>query len=145
MADNQDQTLSENLFFLTSAFSRMLSREADEVFGSVGLSSSHVLILHLVEGNPKIQPSSLAQKLYLKPSTITRLVQKLERRQLVERKSEGRATSIVCTNKGRELASEMQGQWIKLIDQKRNQLGDRYVEVLSEIISNALDTVNNES
>lgn len=145
MADNEDQILFDNLFFLTNAFSRILSREADEVFASVGLASSHVLILQLVDENPDIQPSSLAEKLHLKPSTITRLVQKLERRKLVERKSEGRATSIVCTNKGRQLVSETKGQWSELMDQKRDQLGERYVEVLSEMISNALETVDAEN
>lgn len=139
MATDQDQILSDNLFFLTSAFSRLLSREADEVFSSVGLSSSHVLILHLVDNNPNIQPGNLAKKLYLKPSTITRLVQKLERRGFVERKSEGRATSVVCTKKGSELVLETQKLWSRLIDQKREQLGNRYVEVLSEMISNAME------
>jgi DNA-binding MarR family transcriptional regulator len=145
MTDSQDLILSNNLFFLTAAFSRMLSREADEAFASVGLSSSHVLILYLVDGNPDIQPGSLAKLLYLKPSTITRLVQKLERRGLVERKSEGRATSIVCTSEGSRLANDIENQWQKLIDQKTDQLGDRYVEVLSEMISNAIDTLGSDS
>ncbi|HKK43997.1 MAG TPA: MarR family transcriptional regulator, partial [Balneolaceae bacterium] len=95
MMDGQNSILDQNLFFLSSALSRKLSSQADAAFAKFGLSTSHVLILLLTNRNPGIQPSSLAERLHLNPSTITRLVQKLERRKLLERKSEGRATSIV--------------------------------------------------
>lgn len=130
-----------NIFFLTSAFARKLGSQADETFETIGLSSSHALLLHLVNKNPEIQPGQLAEMLYLKPSTITRLVQKLERRGLVEKQSEGRATKIVCTSDGLDIAHNVQEKWEVLIQQKRKELGDRYVEVLSEMISNALETM----
>ncbi len=141
MTNTDDSLPNNNLFFLTSALSRTLTRQADETFATVGLSSSHSLILWMVKENPEIQPGALANKLKLKPSTITRLVQKLERRGLVERKSKGRATSIVCTSEGSELAYSISQQWEKLLNQKREELGERYVEVLSEMISNALESV----
>lgn len=141
MADAEAKILTENLFFLAGAFSRKLSGRADEAFASKGLSSSHALLLVLIQDEPRIQPSSLAEKLYLKPSTITRLVQKLERRELVDRESEGRASHISCTNKGEDVAAEVKKRWQELLDQKREELGERYVEVLSEMISNALDAI----
>lgn len=141
MAEAEDKILTENLFFLAGALSRKLSGEADEVFASVGLSSSHALLLVLIQDEPRIQPSALADKLYLEPSTITRLVQKLERRELVGRESEGRASYISCTDKGEEVAGDIKNRWRELLDQKREELGERYVEVLSEMISNALDAI----
>jgi len=138
MDDINNELLKGNLFFLASAFSRKLSREADEAFASVGLSSSHAFLLLMIQKNPEIQPSQLAQKLHLKPSTITRLVQKLERRQLVRKESKGRATSIVCTSDGVTMAEEIDQQWQDLLNNKQEELGERYVEVLSEMISNAL-------
>lgn len=139
MAEDNDQVMKENLFFLTSALFRKLSREADEVFATMGLSSSHALILLLVQKEPEIQPSSLADKMHLKPSTITRLVQKLETRQLVTKESRGRATSIVCTNEGQAMASDIEEKWQQLLDEKRDLLGERYVNVLSEMILNAME------
>ena len=138
MTKTGDEVLNNNLFFLSSALARKLSAQSDEVFAQFGLSTSHVLILMLVKDEPGIRPGTLADKLYLKPSTITRLVQKLEGRQLVERNSEGRATSIVCTSKGSNMTPEIISEWQRLWAQKREKLGDRYVEVLSEMISNAL-------
>ncbi|WP_138430845.1 MarR family winged helix-turn-helix transcriptional regulator [Fodinibius saliphilus] len=142
MAENNDDVLEGNLFFLAAAFSRKLSRQADEVFASVGLSSSHALLLLLVQNDPGIQPSVLAERLYLKPSTITRLVQKLERRELVERESEGRTTSVVSTAKGARVAKQIRSKWQELNSLGSEQLGDRYVTVLSEMIAKALDAMD---
>lgn len=136
-----DKLIENNIFFLTSAFARKLGNQADEIFEAVGLSSSHSLLLYFINKNPGIQPSRLAEKLHLKPSTITRLAQKLERRGLIEKKSEGRATKIVCTSDGENTAENIQKKWEDLIQQKREELGERYVEVLSEMISNALNTM----
>jgi DNA-binding MarR family transcriptional regulator len=138
MAENLTE---DNIFFLTSAFARKLGNQADKLLETVGLSSSHALLLHLVNKNPGIQPSQLAKMLHLKASTITRLVQKLERRELVEKQSEGRATKIVCTSEGQTTAKNIEQKWERLIQQVREVLGERYVDVLSEMISNALDTV----
>ncbi|NGP87459.1 MarR family winged helix-turn-helix transcriptional regulator [Fodinibius halophilus] len=141
MAENNDDILEGNLFFLAAAFSRKLTRQADEVFASVGLSSSHALLLLLVQNDPGIQPSKLAERLHLKPSTITRLVQKLERRELVERESKGRATSVVSTAKGGRVAQEVKDKWRSLNSLQSEQLGDRYVKVLSEMIDKALEAM----
>lgn len=142
MTDQDNTDLSQNLFFLSSAFARKLSAQADDAFATLGLSSSHALILLLVYHEPEIQPSSLSKKLYLKPSTITRLVQKLENRGLVDRRSEGRSTLIVCTNEGAQSAEKINSIWSELLDQKKEELGERYVEVLSEMISNAIGTID---
>lgn len=134
--------LENNLFFLTGALSRKLKNQADEAFATVGLSSSHALLLWLIYDNPDIQPSQLANQMQLKPSTITRLVQKLERRELVEKQSEGRAIAIRCTDKGKNLAQEIEQKWEQLIQLKKENIGERYVEVLSEMIDNALDAMD---
>lgn len=139
MADDDDFILTKNLFFLSRALSRELSSQADEAFASAGLSSSHALILLLVQRHRGIKPGTLAEKLHLKPSTITRLVQKLERRALVEKESHGRTMSINCTEKGTRAAGDVNRQWQQLLGEKEKELGDRYVQVLSEMIAKALD------
>ncbi|SMO32743.1 MarR family winged helix-turn-helix transcriptional regulator [Fodinibius sediminis] len=139
MPDIHDEMLSGNLIFLTSALSRQLSREADEAFAAVGLSTSHALLLMLAQRNPGIQPGSLAEALSLKPSTITRLVQKIERRGLVWRKSKGRATAVICTEEGEKLAEQLEETWERVLNQIKEQLGERYVEVLSEMIEKAME------
>ena len=141
MDKNNDSVLSANLFFLSAALSRRLSSQADEQFAEFGLSGSHALLLMLIGDHPRIQPGQLAQKLHLKPSTITRLVNKLERRKLVERHSEGRASLIVCTSKGDELVVLFGKKWKNLSSEIDRQLGERYAEVLGEMMQEALRTI----
>jgi hypothetical protein len=62
----------------------------------------------------------------------------------VEKRSEGRATNIVCTSKGGDVAIRIEKQWNELLTEKRDQLGDRYVNVLSEMIAQTLDTVTDQ-
>lgn len=141
----ENSIFTDNLYFLASAFSRKLSAESDDVFATMGMASSHALILMLVDEQPEIQPNQLAKILYLKPSTITRLVQKLERRGLLERSSEGRASYITCTPEGEEAAGKVREHWNELMESKKEELGERYTEVLSEMITNALKAMDAES
>lgn len=142
MPDNNGSVLDDNIFFLAGALSRNLSSEADKLFARSGLSASHALILLIVEQNPDIQPSVLSEKLYLKPSTISRLVQKLEQRELVTKSKDGRKYLIACTTNGINIAKSFSKQWDQLLQEKSELLGDRYMEVLSEMISNALDKMD---
>src|SRR5699024_11079501 len=138
MPDNASTILSSNIFFLSSALSRKLSAESDKQFAEFGLFNSHALLLLLINEYTNIQPSQLAEKLILKPSTITRLVNKLERRKLVEKSSEGRSSHIVCTSKGSELIDKLNQRWEALMMVKKQELGERYVSVLSEMMQQAL-------
>lgn len=141
MDDQPTEITAQNIYFLTSALARKLTGQADEAFASIGLSSSHALLLLFIYEEPGIQPSMLAEKLYLKPSTITRLVQKLERRELVTKEPEGRSKSIACTSKGKEMAAKVDETWQQLFRQKETELGERYVAVLSEMISKAIKEI----
>ena len=52
---------------------------------------------------PGVQPSTLVDHLQLQPSTISRLIEKLEARKLVVRITEGKMTNVYPTPKGKEL------------------------------------------
>src|SRR5699024_2784537 len=118
-----------------------LTTEANEQFAQFGLSGSHALLLIHIDDRPNIQPSHLAQKLVLKPSTITRLVNKLKRRKLIVRNTKGRSSHITCTSKGKELVTALQQKWNELIDTKKQELGDRYILVLIELMQDTLQNV----
>lgn len=96
------------LYFTTSALARKVEKLAQESWGPVGLSPSHAYLLLAVLEEPGVQPSQLADELQLQPSTITRLVQKLEDSKLVVRTTEGKITNVYPTPKAKELNPEMQ-------------------------------------
>lgn len=128
-----DTELQNCLYFQTNSLSRFLSGMADEAFKSVGLSSSHAFLLMKVHDEPGIQPSQLSEVLQLTPSTITRLVEKMEYQGYLERISEGRATRVEPTTKCKAKVKEIRKAWARLRDQYRDKLGDRYAEVLTEM------------
>ena len=61
----------------------------------------------MVLENPGIQPGAIADEMQLTPSTITRLIEKLEEKKLVIRTTEGKLTNVYPTPKGKELLPKM--------------------------------------
>jgi MarR family transcriptional regulator, organic hydroperoxide resistance regulator len=94
---------SKCLYFVTNALARKIEQIAIEAWGGVGLSPSHGYLLLLVMEAPGIQPTALSEELHLKPSTITRLVEKLEQKKLLVRTYEGKLTNVYPTPKAKEL------------------------------------------
>jgi DNA-binding MarR family transcriptional regulator len=57
----------------------------------------------MVIEDPGVQPTVLSNELHLSPSTITRLIEKLEQKKLVVRTTEGKLTNVYPSPKGKEL------------------------------------------
>lgn len=90
------------LYFTSAALARKIEKMAAGIWKKVDLSPSHAYLLIAVLEEPGIQPSSLAEHLQLKPSTITRLLEKLEEKKLLVRTTEGRLTNVYPTPKAKE-------------------------------------------
>ncbi|MBD2756875.1 MarR family winged helix-turn-helix transcriptional regulator [Spirosoma validum] len=112
------------LLFSANALARAITAIGDEEFGRFGLCYSHAYLLCEVVAQPGISPSQLSETLYLTPSTITRLVEKLELKRLVRRESEGKKTLIFPTPEGEALQPEVSKAW--------DQVGARYSQILGD-------------
>ncbi|MGC4037697.1 MAG: MarR family transcriptional regulator [Chitinophagaceae bacterium] len=99
---------SQCLYFSSNALARKIEKLAQESWKPVGLSPSHGYLLMTVIDEPGIQPGLLADHLQLQPSTITRLIEKLEEKKLVVRTTEGKITNVYPTPKAKELYPKMQ-------------------------------------
>jgi len=91
------------MYFVSNALARKVEKLATEAWKKVDLSPSHAYLLMLVIESPGMQPSALSQELHLTPSTITRLIEKLEEKKLLVRTTEGKLTNVYPTPKGKEL------------------------------------------
>lgn len=96
------------LYFSTNTLARKIEKLAADVWSSINLSPSHAYLLMMVIEAPGVQPSLVASELQLSPSTITRLIEKLEKQKLVFRKSDGKTTNIYASAKARSLHPKMQ-------------------------------------
>lgn len=124
LKDNQDCILNSCLFFSTTKLARELGRLAEEAFVKTGLSPSHALLLHIVNQQGGIQQKEIGELLHLTPSTITRLIDKLERRGYVCKKLEGKNIFLGTTPQGLFQEEEILKSW--------NQLRHGYADILTE-------------
>lgn len=98
---------SRCLYFSTSALARKVEKLAVESWSKTGLAPGHAYLLMMVLEYPGIQPGALAEELQLKPSTVTRFIEKLEARKLVIRSSDGKLTNVYPTPRAKELLPEL--------------------------------------
>jgi DNA-binding MarR family transcriptional regulator len=132
---------SKSLYFSSNALNRLLGKMADRALRQFGLSSSYAFLLIMVNEQPGIQPMDLSEKLQLTPSTITRLAEKMEYRDFLKRRSEGRSTFIEPTEKGEEIYPKLLQVWEELESRYTSILGERYTHVLAEMTFKASEQI----
>lgn len=119
-----DSFLITCLFFTSNRLSRAMTKIAEEEFAPTGLTPMYGYLIRLVNGAPGISQKEIAEKLAITPSTLTRFIDKLESKQLVERKVNGKSVQVYPTQKGLELEP--------VIRQASSSLRRRYEEVLGK-------------
>lgn len=95
------------MYFVSNALARKIEKIARESWDKINLSPSHAYLLMLVIDNPGVQPTTLSEELHLSPSTITRLIEKLEQKKLLVRTYEGKETNVYPTPKAKDLSVKL--------------------------------------
>lgn len=114
--------LSRCLYFTSNKLARIIGKMADEEFRITGLSPTYAFLVSIVNENLGISQKEIGEKLHMTPSTITRFIDKLENKNLVVRKADGKNTLIYLTEKGSILMVDINKAW--------NNLHERYSKVL---------------
>ena len=135
--ETKDTKYCKCLYHSANAFARVMTKMADEAFGPTGLSTSYAFLLMTVNDTPGIQPKAISNQMQLRPSTVTRLIEKMEYRGLLERKSAGRATEVYPTEKSEALKPELKKAWQRLYKQYTSILGKESANELTNNIYSA--------
>lgn len=98
---------SNCFYFTTNALARKVERLANVAWKPLGLSPSHAYLLMMTIEDPGLQPGTIADHLQLSPSTISRLIEKLEEKKLAVRITEGKITNVYPTPTGKNLLSKL--------------------------------------
>lgn len=98
---------SKCLYFTANALARKIEKLAQESWSKVNLTPSHAYLLLMVIEEPGLQPSFISNHLQLQPSTVTRLIEKLEEKKLLVRTTEGKMTNVYPTPKGKEMLPKL--------------------------------------
>lgn len=110
----KDSIYCECLFFSAGALSRNLTRLAEEEYKPTGLSPSHALLLLTISTHSGVRPSQLAEEMQLTPSTVTRLLDKLESKKLITREGAGKSVIVKATTRGVALVPAIKEAWLRL-------------------------------
>ncbi|MCB0600871.1 MAG: MarR family transcriptional regulator [Saprospiraceae bacterium] len=122
--EREDSPYCQCLYYASNALARIMTRMADEAFATTGLSSSYAFLLMTVNNKPGIQPKEISQKMQLTPSTVTRLIEKMEVRGMLLRQSSGRSTEVYPTSQSLELQPKILQAWQQLYKNYSALLGE---------------------
>ena len=95
------------MYFVSNSLARKMEKLAVNAWKPFNLSPSHAYLLMIAIENPGVQPMELSNELDLQPSTITRLIEKLEEKKLVLRITEGKQTSVYATPNAKNIYPKM--------------------------------------
>lgn len=126
------------LYFSANALARVMTQQAEEAFAAVGLAPSHAFLMMSINRMPGIHPNELARQMMLKPSTITRLLEKLEQKGLVDRTTSGKSVEVFPTRDGKRLQGGIETAWQDLYKRYTAMLGEQQAKNLTDSIFEAV-------
>ncbi len=129
-----NELLHNCLYFTANTLARNINRLAEEAFGPTGLSSSHALLLMLINEQPGISQKELAEAMHLAPSTMTRFVNVLMQRGLAVKESRGKLAIVHPTSQGQEMQPVIMESWKRLYHRYSAILGELEGVELTRVI-----------
>lgn len=142
------EMFEECLYFNVTKFTRTINILWEESYRPVGLSPSHAYMLLLILEQPGETPKKLSEKMELKISTVTRFIDSLTIKGLVERRKENkdkRECSVYPTKSGENLKVELKLISKKLYKKVRRILGNINVSDTIEVLKKFNAEINNEN
>jgi len=124
------------IYFNTNALVRQINRIWDEAFKPLGLSPSHAYVLRMVLEQPGISMKSLAEELELAPSTVTRFVDSLIAKELLNRQLDNddkRGTRIFPSSQAKKLHKQLEATGQHLYAEMNKIIGKK---TFTELVSN---------
>lgn len=137
MSKQSNELLSCCLYFTANSLARTVSRMAEEEFGKLGMPPSHAFLLMVVIDEPGISQKDLAARLHLAQSTVSRFVDALVSRGLVEKRVSGKLAQVYPTDPAHAQMDGMREAWKGLYDRYSRILGENEGKSLTALTRHA--------
>lgn len=111
------------LFFTANSLARNITRMGEEEFAGIGMTPSYAFLLTLAAETPGISQKEISEGMNLAPSTVSRFIDALVKRDLLTKNVMGRVTYIHPTEKGIMLRQSIQEVWSNLYERYSRILG----------------------
>lgn len=131
------------MYFTVSSLSRHLNELADKAFRLIEMSPSHGHLLLAICDHPGITQVKLSEMLNLKPSTITRLLDKLIKKEYIYKEQEGRKSLIFPTENGQGMQGIIETALERIYNQYNKILTKQFSEELIDKIVEANSRFDN--
>lgn len=115
-------------------FSREISAFYDAYFEKDKLATSYIELILIVEEAGSTTQKGIAEKLSLAPSTITRFIDKLEKRGFVVKEMDGRSAMITLTKEGASKALNFRRKYDRAEADLMELLGDKFVDTTRQLL-----------
>jgi len=135
------------LYFTTTKFTRLISSLWEEAYRPINLSPSHAYLMMLILENPGDTPKKLSEKMDLKLSTISRLIDGLFVKGFIIRKKinkDKRECSVYPTELGVSLKNDLVKITKKLHKKIRKILGNTDVSDAVLLLKKFSKNIKNE-
>ena len=141
MTDNAD---SDGINDLVREMCKLHYSRARILLNSIGLHRGQPPVLRALQAQEGLSHSQLATRLRIKPSTVTRMIQRMERAGFVERRQDSqdeRVRRVYLTRSGRA-TGELLGQVDRQLEEEASRgLSPEERALLSRILSRICDNL----
>lgn len=121
------------LFFTANSLARDITRMGEEEFASIGMTPSYAFLLTLAVDSPGISQKEISAGMNMAPSTVSRFIDALVNRGLLNKDGQGRVTYIHPTEKGIKLYESIQEVWKNLYERYSCILGKENGDELTHL------------
>ena len=121
------------LFFTANSLARDITRLGEEEFASIGMTPSYAFLMLLAIDAPGISQKEISAGMNMAPSTVSRFIESLVRRGLLQKDVQGRTTYIHPTDKGVQLQEDIQEVWKNLYERYSSILGQKNGDELTRL------------
>ncbi|WP_028217401.1 MarR family winged helix-turn-helix transcriptional regulator [Paraburkholderia oxyphila] len=128
---------TQNVGFMLIRARKQIVTEMDAAFGHLGITGAQVGILLAMQHGVASTPIELSKRLSVDTGLMTRMLDKLERQGLLERTrstDDRRVVNLAMTQKGRQIAAEMQAIAAVVLDAKWKKFTKAEFEELDRLL-----------